>query len=126
MTLLELDRTTSWVCMLRSTRRKTKMPSSLVRYTLALDLGKHAHVAHIYDTTSGQPSNPIRVPVTELGFAGLERVLVAYSANPADFLVGCEATGHYGETIVRHLQARGYHVVLLNPRQSKQFRLGLG
>jgi len=102
------------------------MAALLARYTVALDLGKQAHVAHIYDTATGQRSKPVRVLVTALGFAGLDRILATYSANPADFLVGCEATGHYGETIVRYLHARGYEVVLLNPRQSKQFRLGLG
>ncbi len=80
---------------------------SLARYMVALDLGKHAHVAHIYDTATATSSKPVRVPVSSLGFAGLDRVLTHYSSNPTDFLVGCEATGHYGETIVRHLHARG-------------------
>lgn len=32
------------------------MTSALPRYTLALDLGKHVHVAHIYDIATGQRS----------------------------------------------------------------------
>ena len=102
------------------------MTALLVRYTVALDLGNQAHVAHIYATATGQPSTPVRVSVTALGVAALDRLLATYSTTPADFLVGCEATGHAGETMVRYLHTRGYQVVLLTPRQSHQFRLGLG
>ncbi len=96
------------------------------RYTLAIDLAKRTHVACIYDTINGLNSKSIRVPVTQEGFENLHHIMTSYSTEPTDFLVGCEATGHYGETLLRWLQTKGYPVIRLNPAQVVQFRRGLG
>jgi transposase len=96
------------------------------RYSLAIDLAKRTHVACIHDKISGQTSKPIRVPVTKAGFENLVTIMTGYSADPTEFIVGCEATGHYGETILRWLQGQGYPIVRLNPAQVVQFRRGLG
>lgn len=96
------------------------------KYTVALDLGKKHHVASIFDTESGQQQQSVKARVNEAGFSLLEHVLQTYSCDPADFLVGCESTGHVGETLLRRLQADGYTVVRMNPAQVVQFRRGLG
>lgn len=96
------------------------------KYTVALDLGKKHHVASIFDTKSGQQQQSVKARVNEAGFSLLEHVLQTYSCDPADFLVGCESTGHVGETLLRRLQADGYTVVRMNPAQVVQFRRGLG
>ena len=96
------------------------------RYTLALDIGKNNHVACVYDTATGQLSQPLNVPVTAEGFARLKAMLQRYSKSPADFLVGYEATGHYAETMVRDLRTEGYQLVRLNPAAVAAFRRGLG
>jgi transposase len=96
------------------------------RYTLAIDLAKRTHVACIHDKFNGETSKSIRVPVTKEGFENLLTILTSYSADPADFVVGCEATGHYGETLLRWLQSLGYPIIRLNPAQVVQFRRGLG
>ena len=96
------------------------------RYMLAIDLGKRQHVAYIYDTTLRQLSKPLTIAVSRAGFEQLEQVLTSYSTQASDFLVGCEATGHYGQTLLRRLEQQGYALVQLNGRQVAQFRRGLG
>lgn len=95
-------------------------------YTVALDLGKKHHVASIFRTKDGELQQTLRVQVSQAGFAGLERVLQSYSCDPADFIVGCESTGHVGETLLARLKASDYMIVRMNPTQVVQFRRGLG
>lgn len=96
------------------------------RLTVALDLAKKTHVGRILDTTTGEMSQAIDIPVNEAGFAQFEAILAGYSGDPEDFLIGCEATGHYGETLLRRLQNQSYDIVRFNPAQVVQFRRGLG
>ena len=56
----------------------------------------------------------------------LHTALTCYSKQPSDFIVGCEATGHYGDTVIRSLQVQNYDVVRMNPTQVTQFLRGLG
>ncbi len=100
--------------------------ASEVRFIVALDLGKYKHTATILDMQTGQPCETLVVEVNQVGFARLEKVLSTYSQQPGQMLIGCEATGHYGETLLRRLQAGGYGSVRLNPAQVVQFRRGLG
>lgn len=96
------------------------------RFIVALDLAKRNHVARILETDTGEMSRAIKIPVNRAGFESFEQILAAYSTCPADFLIGCEATGPYGETLLRRLQDQGYAIVRLNPAQVVQFRRGLG
>lgn len=97
-----------------------------VRYTVALDLAKHAHVAVIFDARTQQPCETLRIPVSQAGFMAFEAKLANYTSEPGELLIGCEATGHYGETLLWRLQQEGYPIVRLNPAQVVQFRRGLG
>ncbi len=96
------------------------------RFIVAIDLAKHSHVAYVYDTTNQQLSKPLTVAVSQEGFSQLERDLSSYSDRPTDFLIGHEATGHYGETLLRRLRNQGYPLVELNGRQVAEFRRGMG
>jgi len=96
------------------------------QFTVALDLGKWKHAVSIYNTQANQLCQSITIQVNREGFAELQTALTSYSPQPADFLIGCEATGHYGETLIRFLQERGYALVRMNPLQVTQFRRGLG
>lgn len=97
-----------------------------VRYTVALDLAKHTHVAVIFQVNTQQPCETVRIPVSQAGFTAFEAKLTSYASDPGELLIGCEATGHYGETLLRRLQNCGYRIVRLNPTQVVQFRRGLG
>lgn len=97
-----------------------------VRFTVAVDLSKYKHTAIIIDTMTGELSQPLTFKVNETGFTEFETRLASFSSNPADFVVGCEATGHYGETLLRRLQVKQYPIVRMNPAQVAQFRRGLG
>lgn len=96
------------------------------QFTVALDLGKWKHAVTIFDARHNQLCQSLTIPVNRQGFVELETALAAYSTHPTHFLVGCEATGHYGETLIRRLQSQGYQLVKLNPAQVTQFRKGLG
>ncbi len=97
-----------------------------VRFTVAIDLAKRCHVACILNATTGVVCETVRVPVTQAGYGKLESRLTAYSEHPDEFMIGCEATGHYGETLLRRLQNQGYPIIRINPAQVVQFRRGLG
>ena len=96
------------------------------QFTVALDLAKRNHVARILDMTTGEISRPFNIPVNQDGFEAFEKTLATYSTDAADFLVGCEATGHYGETLLRRLQDQDYVIIRLNPAQVVQFRRRMG
>lgn len=95
-------------------------------YTVAIDLSKQQHTATILEQHTKKACETVTIPVNEQGFVAFERTLEAYSDNTSDFVIGCEATGHYGETLLRRLQDKGYTIVRLNPAQVVQFRRGLG
>lgn len=96
------------------------------RFIVAIDLAKRSHIAYVYDSANQHLSKPLTVAVSQEGFTQLERELSRYSDQPTDFLIGHEATGHYGETLLRRLRKQGYPLVELNGRQVAQFRRGLG
>ena len=81
-----------------------------VRFTVAIDLSKFKHTASLFDTTTGEIAQSLDFKVNEAGFTQFDQLLHSFSSDPKDFIVGCEATGHYGETLLRHLQAQGYAV----------------
>ena len=87
--------------------------TATTRFTVALDLAKHTHVATIFDSHSGQADETTTIAITKQGFADFEKLLTSYSGDPHDFLIGCEATGHYGETLLWRLQKDGYPIVRL-------------
>jgi len=95
-------------------------------YTVAIDLSKQKHTATILDTTTTSVCKTVAIPVSQTGFQQFEATLAAFSTNPGDFIIGCEATGHYGETLLRRLQDKGFPIVRMNPAQVVQFRHGLG
>ncbi len=96
------------------------------KYTVAIDLGKWKHVASIYNVRNHELVTTLTIDVSSVGFAKLDSALCSCSPETSDFLIGCEATGHYGETLLRHLQEQQYAIIRLNPAQVTQFRRGLG
>jgi transposase len=95
-------------------------------FTVALDLGKWKHAVSIYSTQTNELCQSLTIQVNQEGFSQLHIALGSYSTQSSDFIIGCEATGHYGDTVIRSLQDRNYAVVRMNPTQVTQFRRGLG
>lgn len=95
-------------------------------YTVAVDLGKYSHTATVVEAASGRTCQTFKFQVDTSGFVAFEAVLQSYSPDISAFMIGCEATGHYGETLLRRLQHQGYAIVRMNPAQVVQFRRGLG
>jgi len=100
--------------------------SGQARYLVAVDLGKYKHSATVLDLSRQQSSKTITIAVNKEGFHRFEALLSQYSSDPTEIIIGCEATGHYGETLLRRLQGQGYAIVRMNPAQVVQFRRGLG
>jgi len=96
------------------------------RFTVAIDLSKFKHTASLIDTETGEAAQSLTFKVNEVGFMQFDQLLRSFSTDPNDFIIGCEATGHYGETLLRRLQTQGYAIVRMNPAQVAQFRRGLG
>ena len=96
------------------------------RFTVGIDLSKFKHTASLIDTLTGEIAQSLTFSVNEVGFRQFDQLLHSFSSNLHDFIIGCEATGHYGETLLRHLQSQGYAIVRMNPAQVAQFRRGLG
>ena len=97
----------------------------LPQVIVALDLGKYKHTALVYNTQQHTVGERLTFSVNQQGFAALGACLERHG-TPANSLIGCEATGYCGETVLRYLQVRGYSIVRLNPAQVVQFRRGLG
>jgi len=95
-------------------------------FIVAIDLSNHKHTATILDTRTTRACRTVEIPVNQAGFRAFEALLSTFSDEPEDFIIGCEATGHYGETLLRRLQDQGFTIVRMNPAQVVQFRQGLG
>jgi transposase len=96
------------------------------RITVGVDAGKRAHQVAVYDLTAGTIVGQGNFPVSRVGFEQLALFLREHASDPAEVLVGIEATGHYHVTLLEFLLERGYAVVLVNPYQAAQFRRSQG
>jgi transposase len=94
--------------------------------TVGVDVGKASHQAAAYDLSTNRIVAQLTFPVSRAGFERFRAFLARLAPAPADLLVGLEATGHYHRTLAEDLQAHGYPVTLVNPRQAHRFRQAEG
>ena len=98
----------------------------MVKFHLGIDIGKSRHKACLHNLEKDSFSGVFSIDVSHDGFEKLLNTLNKYSIDPADFLVGLEATGSYGTTLAYFLLAKGYKVVEINPYQANKFRQAQG
>ena len=85
------------------------------RITVGVDIGKGSHQAAGYDPATDRVLGRVTLPVSRAGFEQFRLFLERLALEPADLLVGLEATGHYHLTLVELLAELGYGVVSSNP-----------
>ena len=98
----------------------------MARLAIGVDTGKGRHRAAAYDSDAGSWIGELSFPVTRVGFERFEAFLRLLRREPSEVVIGLEATGHYHLTLVEHLVAAGYAVVLLDPYRAAQFRRSEG
>ena len=97
-----------------------------IRLVVGVDVAKRRHVACVLDAATGVVRQQrIGIEATAEGYARFPQQLQRW-ADPADTLVGMEATGCLWEPLYDALQQAGYPVIVLNPRQTAAWAAGLG
>lgn len=91
-------------------------------YSVGIDVALRAHRVAILGSDGEAVGNSFTIESTAAGFARLVQTLRARGAQPAQTVVGVEATGHLWENLEAHLTRAGYRVVVLNPLQTRRYR----
>jgi len=98
----------------------------LAKYHIGVDVSKRRHKACIRNLFQDSYSEVFSFDVNHQGFEKLLVTLEKLSQNKEDFIIGVEATGNYGVTLVYFLLSHGYKVVEINPYRANQFRKAEG
>jgi len=98
----------------------------LAKYHIGVDVSKRRHKACIRNLFQDSYSEVFSFDVNRQGFEKLLVTLEKLSQNKEDFIIGVEATGNYGVTLVYFLLSHGYKVVEINPYRANQFRKAEG
>jgi transposase len=92
------------------------------RFTVGIDVALHTHRIAVLGPDGEACGPSFTIAATADGVAHLRATLQAHGAQPAQMIVGLEATGHMWENLEAALTATGHHVVVLNPLQTRRFR----
>ena len=98
----------------------------MAKYHVGVDVSKRRHKACIRNLSQDSYSGVFSFDVNRQGFEKLLVTLEKFSQNKEDFIIGVEATGNYGVTLVYFLLSHGYKVVEINPYRANQFRKAEG
>jgi transposase len=90
---------------------------------VGIDIAKSFHIVSVIDENEIRVINKaFRIENTTAGFSKLISVLESISLDKAEFVIGLEATGIYGENLLEFLKSKGYNIKLLNPFQTSRYR----
>lgn len=90
---------------------------------VGIDIAKNFHVVTILDENEVKVfKKAFRVENDIDGYTSFIEKLDTVSINKANFLIGLEARGIYGENLLEFLLSKGYNVKLLNPFQTSRYR----
>ncbi len=96
------------------------------RCVVGIDVAKQTHVVCALEAPSGAiQCRPSQIEASADGYARLQGWLESW-ARPEATLIGMEATGTLWEPLYDTLTQAGYHVLLLNPRQTASWAASLG
>jgi transposase len=84
---------------------------------VAIDVAKYFHKAMLFDLDKHILEKPFSFDISKQGFNLLLEKIKGHTSRleTTSVVVGMEATGHYHETLVEHLRANGFKVLLFNP-----------
>jgi transposase len=91
-------------------------------YCVGIDVALHAHRIAVLGPDGEAVGHGFTLAADQEGFTQLVSTLRARGAEPAQTLIGLEATGHFWENLEAFLSDAGYRVVLLNPLQTRRYR----
>ncbi len=90
---------------------------------VGIDIAKSFHIVSVIDENEVRVINKaFRIENTTVGFSKLISILESISLDKAEFVIGLEATGIYGENLLEFLKSIGYNIKLLNPFQTSRYR----
>ena len=90
---------------------------------VGIDIAKNFHIVTIIDENEVKVfKKAFRVENDIDGYSNFITKLDTVSEDKANFLIGLEATGIYGENLLEFLLSKGYNVKLLNPFQTSRYR----
>ena len=96
------------------------------RCVVGIDVAKQTHVVCALEAPGGAIRlKPSQIAANADGYARLQEWLASWAAAEAT-LIGLEATGTLWEPLYATLTQAGYHVLLLNPRQTASWAASLG
>lgn len=93
-------------------------------FYLGIDIGKRTHVASVMDDAGKIVLKGFSFPNSSKGGHSLLTRLRTISDDPADFLTGMEATGHYWLALFSFLDDADYFIHVINPIQTDGWRKG--
>lgn len=91
-------------------------------YVVGIDVALREHRVAVLGPTGEAVGASFSIAASKEGFASLVQRLHERGAQPGQSVVGLEATGHLWENLEAHLVGAGYHVLVLNPVQTRRFR----
>lgn len=93
-------------------------------FYLGIDIGKRTHVASVMDEEGKIVLKGFSFPNSSEGGHSLLTRLRTISDDPAHFLTGMEATGHYWLALFSFLENADYFIHVINPIQTDGWRKG--
>lgn len=96
-------------------------PLTTIIYAVGLDIGSEQCSACVIRSDKSVVIKPFDFPNVQKGFLQLVSRLSELSCEPAQFLIGLEATGRYWENLYHFLAKLGYQLQLLHPAQTHEF-----
>ena len=106
--------------------KPSEIPSSPVdasgfAYVVGIDIGSQTCDFCVLKPDKSQVIKSTEFANARPGFEVLHSKLVQLGVPPEQVLIGLEATSRYGENLYLFLEAQGYQLCLLHPRQTHQF-----
>src|SRR5690554_4754870 len=91
----------------------------IIMYLIGIDIAKYNHQCFIA-TEAGEVINEFSFDNNQAGFNELLKSLKSLDQSQ-QIKIGLEATGHYGNTLIQFICAKGYTFMEFNPYLAKQF-----
>jgi transposase len=101
--------------------RSSPVDATGFAYVVGIDVGSEQFVYCVCTQEKSQVIKPTELANSQQGSHSLDQALRQLGVPPQRLLIGLEATGRYSENLYQFLQAQGYALCLLHPRQTHQF-----
>src|SRR5438128_1275989 len=96
--------------------------SAMAERFVGIDVALREHRIAVLDRDGEAVGQSFTIAASKDGVTTLLRTLDARAATAAQTLIGLEASGHLWENLEAALVGAGYHVIVLNPLQTRRYR----